>query len=66
MASPGGRTSSVSVFTIDPFDVTLESGEELVHIYESILGLLAPVMPVVTFAGFVVVPKHTQAVDHIR
>jgi hypothetical protein len=26
MASPGGRTSSVSVFTIDPFDFALESG----------------------------------------
>jgi hypothetical protein len=31
MVSVGERTSSVTVFTVDPFDVALEGGKEFVY-----------------------------------
>ena len=55
IASAGERTSRVTVFTIDPFDVPLEGGKELVYAVKGVSGLLLSEVPIVTLARFVVI-----------
>jgi hypothetical protein len=55
IASAGERTSRVTVFTIDPFDVPLEGGKELVYAVKGVSGLLLSEVPMVTLTRFVVI-----------
>jgi len=64
-ASVGKRTSRITVFTIYPFDVSLEGGKELDHAIKDVAGFPVPEVPMIALARFVVVPGYTDAPDHI-
>ncbi len=65
MASDGGRTSRVTVFTVPPRNVGTKGRNQLVWICEGEVALLAFVVPVIAFARFVVVAQDALAMDDI-
>jgi hypothetical protein len=65
MASDGCRTSRVTVFTIPPRNIGLEGRDEFVRICEGKVAFLASVVPMITLARFVVVPKDALTANNV-
>jgi hypothetical protein len=63
IASDGSRMSRVTVLTVPPRDVELKRCDQLVGAGKGIYRLLATVVPMIAFAGLVVVPKDADATD---
>ena len=59
------RTSSTTVFTIPPYDVSIEIDHELVWRRERIRRLLRAKVPVIASASLIVIPQHTLPGDDI-
>jgi len=58
MESAGDRTSSVTVFTVPPRNITLEIGEQFLRRLERISGFLSGKVPVVTLPSLIVVTEN--------
>src|SRR5207249_3261381 len=65
MASDGGRTSRVTVFTVPPRNVGLEGRNQFVRVCEGVVAFLASVVPMVALARVVVVPKNALAANYV-
>ena len=65
IAVAGGRTSRVTVFTMPPRNVGLESLNQAVRVSEGVATFFAAVVPMIAFARFVIVPEHALTVDYV-
>ncbi|SBT08052.1 hypothetical protein PROAA_2540004 [Candidatus Propionivibrio aalborgensis] len=65
MDSPGGRTSSVTVFIVPPRNITLEVIDQLLRSSEAIHAFLPFEMLVIALSPFVVVTKNAHAIDNV-
>lgn len=48
IASEGERASSVTVYTLDPFDVSLEGGQALIYSVKGVSRFFLPELPMIT------------------